>query len=585
MSKRNAAVTSGETRRLIGMTISRSLLLSTFCGVAMLPGAAATWTPDPSLGNVAAHQRLYEIARAYCDAHFDPAVNLVHEKPRDHLVRESAYYAFTLLLTGDTADRAKAQPIIKKVLAAQDTRPNSVWRGAFVWRAEDTWATAKNPDLNSAAFVGTALAAIANLDRQHPCLDPDVRKAVDEAGGLAVGAVMRRNVDPGYTNISLLSTALAAAGAKLWSVPGADTFADGKLSAVLQLADDGAVYEYSSPTYSAVDLQGAYLAREFAFSDAFAKKADTMIDHLWKEIALAYHAPSFQLGGPYNRAYGNDMLTYAAGLKFDLYLALDGDYPLPEKLDTAHGWDQGGLAMIATLPVKARPEFQQPPPGERTWTAVGPDDGHHPTRELHQYRDGNFILGTVALQDEWKQKRNLVADWRTDVAAAPGYRIGFCIDETNETLPGGFPPATIHFNSQQKGGAALVALEAQRGLPPSGACSLVFDTDASVEDPKASPVVVRDGAITTYVFPVSDAPVTYETKTDTASDQHTFQLNRPWSTADAVGKVHVISYLVVFRPANAPAPKVSDLALTVQGEQVSATAKVDGTDFAVTVGK
>ncbi|HEX4140014.1 MAG TPA: hypothetical protein VHY09_06670, partial [Candidatus Methylacidiphilales bacterium] len=304
--------------------------------------------------------------------------------------------------------------------------------------------------------------------------------------------------------------------------------------------------------------------------------------HLWKEIALAYHAPSCQLGGPYNRAYGNDMLTYAAGLKYFIYLALDGKYPLPEQLDTAHGWDQGGLALVAAFPIKPRPEFQQTAPAERTWTAVGPDDKFHPTRQLHQFRDGNFILGTVAFQDEWRQKRNLVADWRTDDSTAPnGFRVGFCIDESNETLPGGFPPASILFYSQQKGDAALVAQVAMRGLPPSGSCSLVFPTNAAAADPTAKPVVVNDGAVTTYIYPVSNGPVAYDTTTKTQTDQPTFQVNRPWASADPVGKVHVISYLVVFRPADKPAPKVENLALKSDASQVTVNATVDGNALSV----
>jgi hypothetical protein len=163
--------------------------------------------------------------------------------------------------------------------------------------------------------------------------------------------------------------------------------------------------------------------------------------------------------------------------------------------------------------------------------------------------------------------------------------VGFCIDETNETLPGGFPPASILFHSLQKGAAALVVLEATRGLPPSGSCSLLFDTGASVADPKATPLTIQDGAITTYLYPVSNGPVAFETATDTHTDQHTFQVNRPWSSADALGPVHVISYLVVFRPAGQPAPQVDGPALTMDGDQISASAKVDGADLTLSFPK
>jgi hypothetical protein len=566
------------------MRISPTLLTFSLLASSFASGLAATWNPGPALGNVALHRHLYEISRAYCDSNFDPAAHLLHRKS-SHLIRESAYYAFALLLTADPQDRDRAQEIINKVLMAQDTRAHSDWRGAFLWTAEDKWETAKNPDLNSAAFVGAALASISDLDAQRHILDPALRSKVDAAGKLAVGEVMRRNVDPGYTNISLLSAGLAAAGTKLWAVPGADKFAKDKIDTVLHLAGDGAVYEYSSPTYSAVDLVGAYAARHYAFSDTFAKTADALIDHLWKETAQAYHAPTFQLGGPYNRSYGNDMLTYASGLKYWLYLALDGAYPLPENIDTAHGWDQAGLVMIADLPVKARPEFQETPLAERTWNAVGPADGRHPTRELHQFRQGNFILGTVAFQDEWKQKRNLVADWRSDEPAPQSFRVGFCIDESNETLPSGFPYASILFYSQQKGPAALVALVATGALPSAGGSSLVFDTHASVADLNASPISIQDGAITTYLYPVSTTPVTFSTTTDTHTDQQTFQVNRPWTSSDTIGSLHVISYLVVFRAPNQPAPKVSHLSLKPDGDHLSATASVDGVDLSVSFGK
>ncbi len=118
---------------MISLRLPLSCCLYAAASISLVAG---TWNPDPSLGNVEAHRRLYDIGRAWGDARFDPAANLVNSKPpgpkaHDHPIRESAYYAYTLLATGDPGDRARAQPIIKNVIATQDTRPNSVWRGAF----------------------------------------------------------------------------------------------------------------------------------------------------------------------------------------------------------------------------------------------------------------------------------------------------------------------------------------------------------------------------------------------------------------------------------------------------------------------
>ncbi len=546
--------------------------------------AAPAWTPDPSLGNPAQHGRLYEMGRRFGDTGFDPDAQLIgeisdrHPSPSKtrHLIRESAYYAYTLLLTGDPADRARAQEVLRRVLASQDTRPGSPSEGAFLWIAEDHWENLPNPDLNSAAFVGTALAEIVDLDRRRPALDPDLRAQVETACRLAVKEALRRNVDTNYTNIALLSTGLAAAGAKLWNMPDAAAFAQSKLDTVLGLAGNGLCYEYSSPTYMAVDLYGAYFARKFAFSTPFSKQADAMIDSLWRQIACCYHAPTFQLAGPFGRAYGDNMLEYAAGLKYWLYLALDGAYPLVE-VEHQHGGDEGSLGMLADLPVSDRPEFKQPVPAWQEFTAIG--GGQWPERRLSQYRTGNLVLGTVAFQDEWTQKRNLVAYWRSDAPAPEGFRIGFCIDESNETLPAGFPYAQISFHSRQEKEVALVALATSSDLPASGGSSFVFDLGAGIAEGAVPPLRIIDGSITAYLYPLSSDKAAHY---DAQADARVFRVTRPWSSADTVGAFHILSYLIIFRPSDQPAPAVSGLTLNADKEGiVSASAVVDGTPLSI----
>ena len=232
------------------------------------------------------------------------------------------------------------------------------------------------------------------------------------------------------------------------------------------------------------------MARKFSISDAFAAKADALIDHLWKQVALSYHAPTYQLGGPYQRAYGDNMLDYCAVLKYFLYLGLDGAYPLPD-VQFEHDWDMGGLCSIADLPIKARPEFKLPPVTWRQWDAVGTSPT--PVRHLSQYKEGNFILGTVAFQDEWKQKRNLVAYWRNDAPPPDGFHVGFCIDQSNESIPG-FAGEKLHFYSHQVKGAALVAVVASTDVPGQGVSSLVFDDGATMVDGKdGGPLQIKDG--------------------------------------------------------------------------------------------
>jgi hypothetical protein len=277
---------------------------------ALRAGAAGTWTPDPSIPVPELHRRLYELGRHCCEMNFDSSVNLVSQK-KDHLIRESIYYAYALLLSGDPGDRARALAILRSVLTFQDTRPNSQWRGAFLWRTSDHWETIKN-------------------------------------------------------------------------------------------------------------------------------------------------------------------------------------------------------------------------------------------------------------------------HWRTDLPAPEYFRIGFCIDESNETLPGNYPYAHIHFNSNQVKDAALVVLSSSTALPGQGGCQLVFSRTA-VADTSKSPIVIRDGSITTYVYPVTNVAAPYATQIDT----HTVRLTRAWTTADKVRNLHLVSYLVVFRASQQPPPAVSKVSVRPDSNGVVAHAEVDAVELSV----
>jgi hypothetical protein len=562
----------------LGAMILRAAIISC-CGLACTPAFAGDWTPDPSLPNPALRENLYKIGRDYGDANFDPKVNMIHQKPRDHVIVQSANYAYGLFMTGDPADLARVEAILRNIIASQDTRPGSKTRGAWLWRLEDKWQDVKGPiDANSACFVGADLEGILMIDAGRPRLDPALRAKVEQTTKIAVQAVMDRNVDPGYSNIALLSACVTAGAAKLWDYPGAAKFADGKLSTILALDNDSSIYEYNAPTYLAVDLGAAYGCRRAAFSDAFAAKANAMIDSLWKQIALSYDGPTYNLVGPNNRSYGENMLNYSAGLKYWLYLALGGKYPI-ENLGDTQAWDRLGLMALANTPVEVRPEFQAAVPAWREVTVTGPNDGAHPTRHLFEYRDGNFAMGTVELQDEWKQKRNLTAYWRTDTDEAPDhFRIGFCLEESNETLPHGFPYARMMFHCKQVNGAALVALSTNTAIPSTGSNCLVFTKDAQfIAGADGSPNRIVDGSETAYLYPVANGSAMYQ---GTVSGDY-LKVTRDWTSADKIGDMHIISYAVIFRPTGSQAPKVTGLALLKDGAQAIAKANVDGDDMSL----
>lgn len=538
----------------------------------------ADWTPDPSLDKPADRVRLYEIGRHYCDTNFDPSVGLVlrdvrHSAP--HLIRESAYYAHGLLMTKDPADREKAIKILRLVLSKQDLRKDQFTYGSYLPYYEDDWKTVVNPDANYAQFIGLSIASAIDIDnKQNHVLPPDLRKDLENSFRLAVESTIRRDVAPDYTNISMLSAAVGAAGDKLLNIPGAKDFAMSKLTWILARADRGMCFtEYLSPTYYATGLGSAYTIKEYASSPDIDSAADRIIGAYWKDIAASYHAPTFQLGGPHSRSYGENMLEYAAALKYMLVFALDGKYPISSQ-ETAHSWDCAGLMDMATMKFSVRPEFKQAPV---PWREV--PIANRNGMVIRQYREGDLMMGSMSEQSVWQQQRNMVAYWPSN---NPQWHVAYCQDFSPTTLGNGY----AHFHSTQVKGAVLAALTGKLPSPPKGGLMLEFNgeateggTAAGLNGEPHGSCKVSDGDVTAYIYPVT---ANAEGAMAFRKDEKRAYVERMWNSADHFGNFGVLSYLVVFKTKSQQPPVVKNISLTSSGNAMTAGAEVDGAPMSIT---
>ena len=125
--------------------------------------------------------------------------------------------------------------------------------------------------------------------------------------------------------------------------------------------------------------------------------------------------------------------------------------------------------------------------------------------------------------------------------------------------------------------------------------TLVFNEDATMDGKDGTPFRVQDGTVTAYLYPVTNGSIQFGTQLHTLpmpNGQDYWQVRHiptrisrvtwPWSNSDLVGSAHVISYLIVFRPTDQPAPNVSGLVLKEDTGGGSASANVDGADLALT---
>ncbi|MCE0497173.1 MAG: hypothetical protein LV481_04415 [Methylacidiphilales bacterium] len=405
--------------------------------------------------------RLFQIARTWADQHFNPAVGLILARHPPsvhtvgnpaHLLRESLYYAYGLLFSGSKDELLRAIKIIDLVLTKQNLDSSSQYWACFTCEWEQDWETWSSPDMNWAQFMGLILAFILTLDKEKGILPAESVEKIRVAFDLTVKATLRRDVTPSYTNISFLSAAVAAAGTTILGDKNSEEFAFRKLTEVhSRLKDGGTFDEYLSPTYYGTNLYGLYAAKLFAPSERVRNGALGLIDFLWNDISASYHPKTCQLAGPHSRAYGDNMLDYEAKIKNFIYLALEGNYPLND-VEISHSHDSAGLFIISTLEVDAIPELGKHTSGYRE-LSIPSDKGE--SHLLRQYREDCFILGTVNEQDEWQQRRNLLAYWVVDGVHKVGIGKGAAFLDGGE-----FKPA--RFYSSQVGPSALVALNLSR---------------------------------------------------------------------------------------------------------------------------
>lgn len=570
----------------------RSLPIAAVLCLAISPLAIAqTWSPSPHFGNAALHQRMFDLAFTFAETHFDPAVNLIgvegkEARDNDHMIRESGLYAYALLLTGKPADRDRAQAILRVVFTKQDLRKDSPTYGCFTTSFETDWATWVKPDLNWAEFMGALMAHIIWLDNHRHLLNPALRTQLDQSFSLTVQAAMRRNVDPTYTNIALLTSAVVSAGAQLENIPGAAGFAQKKLQDVYDMAGKGTFCEYLSPTYYGSDFYALYSAQRFACSDTYADLATRTLDLLWRDTAASYHQPTFQLAGPASRSYGDNMLEYGAMAKYFIYLALDGKYPMPDDVVAApHAFDLCPFMIMADCPIEARQEFTQPTAPWREVLAYEDPAGFK--RFIRQYRDGDFILGTVSEKDEWEQSRNIIAYWpRPD-----GDHLGLCQDVTGRTAP--VVSHTCDFYSTQSGPVVLAAMiETGTDTTAPVASRLMFNEGATITAEEKAPLhyIIKSAPIEATLYPITHADGHMTVKTVGKDGDMSVKtmvngtcLDRPFASGDPAANKVILAYLLTFRLPNHDAPKVTNLTLETGESSATLSATVDGKPITVEI--
>lgn len=258
---------------------------------------------------------------------FNPETNMLAHYSTEygnfHQSRQAAALAAQLVANGTPQDLALAEKVIDATLACQELDPNDPHYGNFLWMREDDVVF----DLNAVEFN---LEHLIPMMIQHgDRLSTTLQARILESIRLGLAEIANLDVLVAYSNITVLDILNTCLGGELL---GDEAIAQrGYRKLVMWMvftAQNGAPFEYNSPTYSVVTIRAlTRLARLVQDKDT-RRRVQAILARLGLSAALHIHPRTGRWAGPHSRAY-HPTVTGERGPEVELLRAwlADGDLP------------------------------------------------------------------------------------------------------------------------------------------------------------------------------------------------------------------------------------------------------------------
>jgi hypothetical protein len=324
-----------------------------------------------------------------------------------HPTRESLSYAVALLDSGESERLARAEAILRRLIALQDQNPESKTYGIWSWFLEEPLDKMSPPDWNWADFCGTQLLQVARDHMQR--LPQDLRAKVKESIVHASNSIKRRNVGPGYTNIAIMGTYVTLVAGEMFDIPDLADYGKQRLKRFYDYTlEQGSLSEYNSPTYTIVAITEITRMRQHVGDPESQRTIGELNRLAWRHVARHFHAPTRQWAGPHSRCYST-MLGQKT-LAF-IQRATGSKAHFISDLEAARSLD--ACRLRAKCPEDlvhyfiALPEARQE---RETFTKGG---GSRPDTIGTTWLHPDYALASVNLCDMWNQRRPLIAYYKT----------------------------------------------------------------------------------------------------------------------------------------------------------------------------
>ena len=179
----------------------------------------------------------------------------------------------------------------------QDRREGSRGCGNFRWNWRDGFVM----DYNAVDFCMEHGVLIA---RDHmDLLTPGQRAKFQSLLDWSIRGCLAHRVRDSYTNIAIMNAVNLVLLGEVCGRP--EVFAEGvkRLDAFMLNTALYGVCEYSSPTYTAVDVSNLHRLHANVRDPAVKAKADRLLRLFWSDLAASSFAGAGRLGGPHSRDY------------------------------------------------------------------------------------------------------------------------------------------------------------------------------------------------------------------------------------------------------------------------------------------
>lgn len=302
-----------------------------------------------------------------------------------HRLHNSLVYAVALRKYNVNTDRADR--IIEEVLKHQDLRQDSPYFGLWPWYLEESIDEMSPPDFNYADFCGKelALSVIYGYDKEK------VREALEAA----CTCIIKRDVQPSYTNICILGAFVTLLVGQIFDNPTFFSYGKNRLKKFLEY---NRIDEYNSPTYAKISIEELTNIKQHIDDAECKDMANELLNRFWKMVMEHFHSPTRQWAGPMSRAYS----TFLKPEIYDeLCMSVYG-------ADYDSGVVNGSLNYSNTpftCPEQYRHYFDQfEEPREIC-------DQYNGVDLAYTYMTQQYALGSFSKSDMWNQRRPLIAFW------------------------------------------------------------------------------------------------------------------------------------------------------------------------------